>query len=139
MAVFTFCKIKVGFDGEDIKTVYAISDIAFEPGETVVKIPSHFEDNLITHVCYFQDKRLGYPKFHDWHHPSQGYDGFVPDEYFPCKSSFLQIPTRVKKIIFPATVTNISTQIFNKFKKVEYEFDGENPNYTVVDGKIVYR
>lgn len=139
MAVFTFCKIKIGFEGKEIKTVYAISDIAFEEGDKVVTIPSHFEGNLITHVCYFQDKHASYPKFHDWHHPSQGYDCIVPEEFFPRASSFLYIPPRVKKIIFPATVTNISTQYFNQFKKVEYEFDGENPNYTVVDGKIVYR
>ena len=139
MALFSFKEIKCGYEGKEITYVYAISSIGFDQDEKVVKIPAEYEGKPITHVCYFQDKNLGYPKYHDWHHPSQGYDEYVPTEYFPSESSFLNIPSHVKKIIFPATVTNISRKFFEANDRIVYEIDGESEVYTVINGQLQHR
>ena len=139
MAIFNFSEIKCGFEGRDITYVHAISSIEFDEDDGVVTIPKEHNGNIITHVCYFRNKTLGYAKFHDWHHPAQGYDEYVPTEYYPSESSFLDIPKQVKKIIFPATVTNISKKFLAKNSHVIYEIDGESEIYTVNNGIIEYK
>ena len=137
MADFRFSVIKVGTEGEELKEVVSIYTIIPEPNEKIITIPSHFEGKPVTHIGYWQGKTDGFLRFHDWHHPSQGYDGYEPAKYYAEKCSLFNIPTGVKKIIIPAEVCSIVTSVCNKAKGVTYEISPENKFYEVAENKIV--
>ncbi|MBQ9746976.1 MAG: hypothetical protein IJW21_09185 [Clostridia bacterium] len=138
MADFRFCIIKCGKEGEELREFVSILEIIPEKGEKVIELPSHFEGKPVALIGYRQGKLEGGMRYHDWHHPAQGFDGYEPAEYFAEKYSLFSLPPRIKKIIFPAEIHAINVPVFNKkSKSITYEISPENQYYEVVNNKIV--
>lgn len=137
MAEFNFRTIKTGTEGEELKEYVTILAIIPEKGEKIIQIPSHFEGKPVTFIGYRQGKLEGGMKYHDWHHPAQGFDDYEPARYFAERYSLFTLPKRVKKIIFPAEVKCIHTAVFNKSRTITYEISPENKYYEVANNKIV--
>ena len=139
MAKFFYKTIKCGFEGGEIKEITAIYHIGFDPEDETVVIPNEHEGRPVTHVMFYQAKDLPYVRYHDWHHPSGGEDGYVPAKFYPDNFSHLLIPEHVKRIIFHEAIEDIALEAFNKSDHVEYVIAPENKHFTVKDGKIVYK
>ena len=138
MAKFTIQLLKKGFKGKEIKTIVAITDIYFEDTDKEVIIPKEYEGMSITHMLYHQEKMEAYAKFHDWHHPSQGYDEIIPEEYYIKANSYFYIPSTVKKIVFPNTLKYINIELINKStnRKI-FQLEEGNEYYQLNDkGKL---
>jgi len=138
MAIFKFELIKLGYKNKEIKMVAAINEIIFEDDDEIVTIPSEYNGMPITHVGYRQGIIEAHVRFHDWHHPSQGYGEYVEDEYVLERGYYIYFPSTLKKLIFPKTVKVICTNIFNyNSNHVTFELEPGLDDYMIIDGKIV--
>ena len=141
MAEFSIRILKKGFEGRNIKTIVAITDIYFDDTDKEVIIPKEYEGMPITHILYHQEKIDEYAKFHDWHHPAQGYDEIVPAEYYIKANSYFYIPSNVKKIVFPNTLKCINIELLNNTTRRKiYKLEEENEYYEINEkGKFCYK
>lgn len=138
MASFNFLTIKMGKEGEPLREAVSISAIFPDKGEKVIELPSHYNGKPVLCIGYHQGKLEGSVRYHDWHHPAQGFDGYDPALYFAKKDSNFALPPRIKKIIFPAEIRLFRPDVFNKKKNIIYEVHPDNKFIRVEDNKLVY-
>ena len=139
MAKFYFKTIKLGYEGQELKTVISLYDIDFEDGDEVVELPSTYEGNIVTHFGYSQGFNEAHVRFHDWHHPAQGEGDYCPAEYVLNYGRLLYRSSTLKKVIFPKTAKVICLWAYNHLEGVEFEIPNEVQGYKTQNGKIEYK
>lgn len=146
MTAFRLNIIKKGFEGKEIEYAASLdyswvgTKIDFED-ELI--LPETFQGYPLVYIGYQQDYTPEHVRDHDWHHPSQGSDGYYPKEYYPKAHNYpADFPKNLKKIFIPKTVRYICEEFF-KDASTKYcpnlviEVDPENPYLKVVDNKVV--
>jgi len=141
MAEYIIKELKEGYDSSSQTPTKCIvlTRIVFDPEDEVLIIPSHdpVSNEPLTHVGYYQYFEEAHEHWVDWHHPSKGCD-FIPDSY-KLFGTDLKIPSHIKKVVIPETVTDISCNAFENVKKAIFEVHPENPKYTVENNCIVWK
>ena len=136
MAKFSFSVIKIGKEGEELRETVSISYIEPEEGEKIIEIPSHFEGKPVTHIGYIQGKEEGEMRYHDWHHPGQGFDGYEPGRFYAKESCLFEFPRGIKKMIIPAEIECLSPRAYCNSKYITYEIAPENRFFRAEGHKI---
>ena len=131
----TIEKIKMGEEGSEYKYYNSITAIEFDENDEIAYLPPSFEGEPIRWVGYKQAYEPAYERWHDWHHPSQGCEYIKP--HYGYKSTRVNVPPHVKKIVLPATVQGVPSTFFVKHSDLVYEVDENNPVLTVEDNRIV--
>ena len=135
--IFKFEKVKEGYaDGAIVRGV-SFRGVECDADEDTVVSPDSFEGESVTHIAYTQNFTAAYFRFHDWHHPGQGGD-WIPDHY-SLYGGQIKLPDTVKRIVIPATVTEIFPYPFGNPSPVDIEISPLNLRYTVVDNKITLK
>ena len=119
-------------------TYLAVTDIKYDPTDTVIYMPETFDGKPITHFGFYHKFEPGYERYHDWHHPSQGME-YEPPTY-TLYGKITKPHSRIKRVVFPKTARRIFWNImddFNHKRGIIYEIDPENPYLTVVNNEIV--
>ena len=146
MTAFRLNIIRIGFEGKEIEYVAALDEswvgkkIEFED-ELI--LPETYNEYPLVYIGYREDYNPAHVRYHDYHHPSQGTDGYYPKEYYPTPHNYpATFPSNLKRIFIPKTVKYICKEFIKK-ATIEYcpnlviEIDPENPYYKVVDNKII--
>ena len=137
--------IKKGIEGKEIVTFASVHSVMFSshfPSEEEIIFPETYQGYPLTHLGYKQDKIDEHVRYHDYHHPAQGYGDVYPTEFFPSKDLVgSYFPDNLKRIFIPKTVKYIASTFFEKIPyccpNVIIEIDKENPYYEVIDNKIL--
>ena len=137
MAKFIVDKVKVGIEGNQYNTFICISSIIAEENEEVIILPSHYENEEITHLGFAQDVVPAHEHFHDYQHPSQGSEWRNTEYKFDY--IYFKLPSFVKKIIIPETITQMHNLCFDKCVGLDVEFAENNPKYYCKDKNIYYK
>ncbi len=138
MAKFHFEIIKLGYEGKKIESTVALRGISFNEDDEIVIIPSEYNGLPVTHIGYRQGGNPAHMRFHDWHHPSQGDGDWMPKKYIATSSFYINIPPRVKKIVFPKTMTHICFNLFCPSADITYAIEEGNVECEIQDNKVVY-
>jgi len=137
MAEFIVKRIKEGYEGRTMSEYISIEDIVFSDEDEVVSLPMEYEGEPITHFGYGQDFEKAHEEWADWHHPSKGSD-WVPDHY-SLDYRTVNFPPCVKKLVIPATITDICYKVLGNLKKILVEVSPDNPRYTTENGVLTYK
>ena len=119
-----------------VSTVYSITEINSE--DEYVSLPTNSDEHgkgaTITHIGFSQDSyvdtRSDYERWKDEYYYS----------YYPTRSEVaveVSVSPNIKKIFIPHTITQISKLAFKNIKDIQFEIDENNPDYKVVDNKII--
>ena len=135
MAKFIFEKIKYGYDGKPYQYFLSLKSIEFEENDETVYIPAEYQGEPVAFLGFQQAYEHGGERWHDWHHPSQGCEYIKP--HYGYKSTRVNVPPHVKKIVLPATAQGVPSTFFVKHSDLVYEVDENNPVLTVEDNRIV--
>lgn len=137
MAEFIIKRIKYGYEGRTISEHISIEDIVFSDEDEVVFLPTEYEGEPITHFGYGQAFEKAHEEWADWHHPAKGSD-WVPDRYsFDYRA--VNFPLHVKKLVIPATITDICYKVRENLQKISVEVSPDNPRYTAENGILTYK
>lgn len=136
MAKFSFAVIKIGKEGEELRETVSISYIEPEKGEKTIVIPSQADGKPVTHIGYIQGKEPGEMRYHDWHHPGQGFDGYEPGRFYAKETSLFEFPKGITKMIIPAEIECISPRAYSNSKYITYEISPENRFFRAEGNKI---
>ena len=84
---------------------------------------------------------MAQPIYHDWHHPTQGIDGYDPGEYSLKESYWFYYgdKSKLKRVIFPASAKWISLKAINESRPhgVSIRISPDNPYYEVKRNKMI--
>ena len=134
MATFTFATLKEGYESKPLDYVTVLVSIQFEPTDTDVVVPGHYEGKPVTHVCYVQDYTPAHEHWHDWHHPTAFGSEWVEGKYSLTSANTIVIPSHVRTLTLPASVRHVGYQAFAYGKTTSVLFEEGNPNAEYLQG-----
>ena len=137
MAKITVKDVIYGVENTKYDHHISICNIECDENDEIIVLPSVFDGKTITHLGYGQAYEEAHEVWCDWHHPSKGSD-WVPAKYL-FDYVYFNIPANVKKIVVPATITDINFMAFDRCKgRIEFVFDKDS-KYYYQDHKVYHK
>ena len=141
MAEFVFKRLRYGSEDKELSYALSLVGINFEPDDVVVEIPESYNGEPVKNIAIEESYLSPQPRYHDWHHPTQGIDGYDPGEYSLKESYWFYYgdKSKLKKVIFPASATWISLKAVNDNRPagVSIRISPDNPRYEIKRNKMI--